>query len=92
MCGIKNCLKNYKEFTDFITNFDVIGLTETKTDDADDILIPGYVTFVKNQQTLSKTRSGGILVAVKDYVIKFVKIIRTDCKYVFWFTIDKSLR
>ena len=25
----------------------VIGLTETKTDDANDILIPGYVTFVK---------------------------------------------
>ena len=83
MCGIKNRLKNYKEFIDFITNFDVIGLTETKTDEADDILIPEYVTFVKNRQTLSKTRSGGILVAVKDFIVKFVKIIRTDCNMFF---------
>ena len=69
MCGIKNRLKTYKEFTVIITNFDVIGLTETKTDDADNILIPGYVIFVKNRQTLSKTRSGSILVAMKYFIV-----------------------
>ena len=49
MCGIKYRLKNYKEFTDFITYFDTIRLTETKTNDAQNILIPGYVTFVKKK-------------------------------------------
>mgnify|MGYP003686452211 CR=1 FL=1 len=54
VCGIKNRQKTYKEFNAIITNFDVIGLTETKTDDADNILIPGYVILVKKNDKRSR--------------------------------------
>ena len=91
MCGIKNRLNKYKEFLDFISSYDVIGLTETKVDDADNISIPGYVIYAKNRHTLSKTRSGGILVAVRDNIVKYVHVIRTDCKYVLWFKINRIL-
>ena len=92
MCGIKNRQKNYKEFTDFITNFDKIGLTETKTNDPDIILISGYVTFAKKKTSKKRPkkndkRSRGIHVAVKDNIVKFVKIIRTDCKCFSYYSI-----
>ena len=85
MCGIKNRLNKYKEVLDRISSYDVIRLKETKHDNADNITIPGYVLYAKNRHTLSKTRSGGILVAVRDNIVKYVHVIRTDCKYVSWF-------
>lgn len=57
VCGIKNRL-NYTEFCDFITQYDILALTETKTDHSDDIHIPGYVTYMKNRRKLSSIRSG----------------------------------
>lgn len=90
VCGIKTRL-NYAEFTDFISKYDIIGLTETKTDDSDSISLPGYVLFTKNRHTLSNVRSGGILVAIRESIVKYVHIIKTDCKYALWFKISKSL-
>lgn len=69
----------------------MVGFTETKTDDCDNIQIPGYVTFMKNRRKLTNTRSGGIILAVRDNIVKYIKIINTDCKYVFWFKLDKML-
>lgn len=90
VCGIKTRL-NYAEFTDFISKYDIIGLTETKTDDSDSISLPGYVSFTKNRHTLSNVRSGGILVAIRESIVKYVHIIKTDCKYALWFKISKTL-
>jgi exonuclease III len=89
VCGIKQRL-NYPEFADFISSYDIIGLTETKTDDSDEINIPGFVTFMRNRHKLSKIRSGGIIIAVKDSTVKHVKILKTDCKFVSWFKLSKS--
>ena len=88
MCGIKSKL-NYTEFSEFISSFDVLGLSETKTDDIDQIHIPGFITFMKNRHKLSKVRSGGIILSAREDIVKHVKIIDTDCKYVLWFKIDK---
>lgn len=48
VCGIKN-RPNYGEFVDFISNHEIIGLTETKTNSSDItcIHIPGFVTCIK---------------------------------------------
>ena len=77
VCGVKNKL-NYDEFANLINKHDIVGLTETKTDDTDKIEIPGFVTFMKNRKKLTKTRSGGIMLVVKDDFVKYVKIINTD--------------
>ena len=45
---------------------------------------------MKNRRTITKVRSGGIILAVKDTVLKHVKIINTSCKYVLWFRLSKS--
>lgn len=74
VCGIKTRL-SYAEFTDFVSKYDIIGLTETKTDDSDSISLPGYVSFTKNRHTLSNVRSGGILVAIRESIVKYVHII-----------------
>jgi hypothetical protein len=46
--------QNYSEFLDLILQFYFIVLTETKTEDADSIKIPGCTVFTKNRHKLSK--------------------------------------
>lgn len=65
-----------------------MGLTEMETDDTDKPLIPGFVTFMKNRKKFTKTRSCGIMLVVKNDIVKYVKTINTDCKYVFWFKLS----
>ena len=31
------------------------------------------------------------MVAFKDSIVKYIEIVNTDCKYVFWFRVNKSL-
>lgn len=59
VCGIKN-RPNYGEFVDFISNHEIIGLTETKTNNSDItcIHIPGFVTCIKKRCKLKNFRSG----------------------------------
>lgn len=60
-----------------------MGLTETKTDDIDKTQIHGFSTSIKNRKKLTKTRSSGIMLVVKDDIVKYIKIINRDGKYVF---------
>ena len=76
----------YPEFNELIKKYNIyIGLTETKTDDTDNIQLPGNVTYMKNRQKLTYIRSGGIILEVKDVIVQHVTIINTDAKYVVWF-------
>ena len=83
--GVKNKLR-YPEFTELIKKYHIIGLTETKTDDTDNIQLPDYVTYMymKNRQKVTNIRSGGIILAKKNDIAILVKIINTytDRKYV----------
>lgn len=60
-----------------------MGLIETKTDDIDKTQIHGFATSMKNRKKLTKTRSSGIMLVVKDDIVKYIKIINRDGKYVF---------
>lgn len=60
-----------------------MGLTETKTDDIDKTQIHGFATSIKNRKKLTKTRSSGIMLVVKDDIVKYIKIINRDGKYAF---------
>lgn len=74
---------NYDKFVNLINKHDIMGLTETKTDDIDKTQIHGFATSIKNRKKLTKTRSSGIMLVVKDDIVKYIKIINRDGKYVF---------
>jgi exonuclease III len=90
VCGISKRLQ-YPEFDEFVKRFDIIGLQETKVDDSDNLQLPGFTVFTKNRSTLSKVRSGGIALAVKDSISKHFTLVDNTCKYVMWFRISRYL-
>ena len=63
-------------FVDSLINqYDIIGLQETKTDDADSYIeIPGYKIFFHNRNSLSRYRSGSIILLVKNEISPFVRV------------------
>lgn len=90
VCGLKS--KCYSpDFISFLNCYDIVGLQETKLDDLDHLEIPNFVLFFKNRKTISRRKSGGIALAVKTHLVKYVKIIETDCNLVLWFSLDKHL-
>ena len=63
VCGLQSKLM-FPEFTEFIEEYDLICLSETKLDDVDQCDVPGYTFFNKNRDRC-KRKSGGIGVFVK---------------------------
>lgn len=75
-----------------MSNYDIIGLQETKTDISDTIDVPGFVVHLYNRQNLSRYRSGGIAVLVKDCIAKHVKVdTNSKSNLIKWLTISKTL-
>ncbi|MCW4346540.1 MAG: reverse transcriptase domain-containing protein [Candidatus Thiodiazotropha endolucinida] len=81
----------YPEFLDFVTNYDFLGLQETKTDSLDNIDLPGFKLFLKHRKTISRSKSGGIGLAYKAKFEKFIRIIDSDSTLVLWFVLSKHL-
>ena len=90
VCGINRRLK-YPEFQDFISKYDLLILTETKTDDIDTIELNDFIFCAKNRQTCSRTRSGGIVVGYRKSLAEYITPINTECKYVQWFKVKGTL-
>ena len=89
-CGIKTRLQ-YPEFRNLIQSYDIVCFVETKTDDIDIITLPGYKFVMKNWKKITKNRSGGIMVGIKDNLAKHIDIVNTDSKYVMWFKCSVQL-
>ena len=89
-CGIVNKM-NYPEFVELIQNHDFICLTETKTDDLDSIIVPGYSFKSKNRKTNSRIKSGGIAFGYKSNFEKFIHPLDSNSKLVSWFKISGNL-
>ena len=62
-------------------------VVETKTDDCDQIDLPGFqIVYMKNRASMSNRRSGGIaLFFVKNNLISYVKVVMTECNFILWF-------
>jgi hypothetical protein len=54
------------EFEKLVRNHDIICLVESKTDDRDELKLPGYIFKLKNRKKIAKVKSGGILLGFKD--------------------------
>jgi hypothetical protein len=52
-CGLKSKL-NYPEFHEFVNTFDILCFVESKTDDLDEIVLPGFLIKMKNRKSFSK--------------------------------------
>ena len=57
-CGLVNKLY-YPEFENLIEKHNIVCFVETKTNDMDEIKLPGYKFHMKNRKTNSRVKSGG---------------------------------
>lgn len=71
VCGLAS-KSQIPEFIELINRYDIIGIKESKTDDCDDINIPGYNIVYNNRQKLSRTKSGGIALLIKSEIRKYI--------------------
>ena len=83
VCGLKSKLL-VKEFTDYISNYDVVCMCETRCDDADTNNIKeimenhGFDIVYKNRSALSRYKSGGLLIALKNNLNVRWKEMKSD--------------
>ena len=80
-CGLKSKLI-IPEFCDFISQYDIIGLQETKTNNLDSFEIPGFTTYLKHRKNLSKRKSGGIGIAYRKCLSNYISILENDSKII----------
>ena len=90
VCGLKSKL-NCPEFISLINQYDIIGVQESKLDDVDSIAINGYSIYTKNRKIVARYRSGGIVLIVKNELIPFIHVLKTESKLILWFSISKSI-
>ena len=79
VCGPKSKLL-LPEFHSLISEFDIIGLQELKTDSLDTLNIPSYKLFCKYRKDFAKRKSGGIIVAYKEWLDKYIMYIESESK------------
>ena len=79
VCGLKSKL-NCPEFCKLISEHEIIGLQESKLDDVDYICVPGYKIYHNNRKAVSRYRSGGITLLVKDELSPFVTVLKNESK------------
>ena len=82
---------NYPEFSELISNHDILCFTETKTDNVDCIEHEDFIFSAKNRSIFTHRRSGGIILGYKKSLARYIEVIPTSCKYVLWFKIHSSL-
>ena len=91
VCGLSAKLR-CPEFCDFLNQYEIIGLQESKTDDTDSIVLPGYTCFLNNRDKLSRYRSGGIALFVKNSISDYVKVENEfHSKLILWFIISHKI-
>lgn len=92
--GLSNEKKTNKEFSDFITKFDIICLIETWTRKNSKIDLTGYSnpihSFRRFQNKRAKRASGGLLIYIKDSIRKGVKLMKNDTDSIIWIKLDKN--
>ena len=83
-CGLQS-QQNCPQSLTLISQYEIICIQESKLGDADIISIPGYQIFTKNRTQLSRYRSGGIALLVKEEILPFINIIKMTVIFCFGF-------
>ena len=75
-----------------IKEHDIIGLLETKMDTDAFLDIPGYKIFYHNRERISRYRSSGIALVVKEDLLPYVKVNATkSSRIILFFTTSKGI-
>lgn len=90
MCGLRSKLID-PEFTNVISEYDIVTLLETKTDNNDVITVPGFVCYLNNRTTTSRVRSGGVGVLIKDELSPFVTVCDIKTDLLLWLKVQQSI-
>jgi hypothetical protein len=69
----------------------VSSLVESKTDDTDEILLPGYIFKMKNRKTFACRKSDGIVLGYREKFEGDIEVIETENKFVLWCKISSKL-
>ena len=86
VCGMHSKLLG-PDLLCLMKDYDIVVISESKLDDFDKVSIPGFTAFGKNRSKFKK-KSGGILLCIKDSLVRFVTVIEnTERKN----RIDKNL-
>lgn len=90
VCGLRNKLL-LPDFHETVSKCDLFACTETHLDEFDVISLDKYVFFSKYRRQRTLRKSGGIGFFVKSAISKYCNIIESDCEYVQWCQISKTL-
>ena len=63
----------YPDLEEFISQHDIVCISESKLSDTDTVNIQGFTSFYKNRKNYLR-KSGGLLVLVRDCYVKNIKI------------------
>jgi hypothetical protein len=72
-CSLVNKL-HYPEFENLIEKHNIVCFVETKTDDMNEIKLPGYKFHMKNRKTNSRVKSGGIIIGHQEQFHKNIEV------------------
>lgn len=82
------------DFTNFISQHDIICLSETWTKKNSKIDLNGYSDPIHSyrhfQNRRAKRASGGIIIYIKDSVRRGIKLIKNDIDCLLWLKVDKN--
>ena len=96
VCGILSKLHN-ELFFDECVKYDILCFTESKINDVDNEKVKqhfdaaGYKVYFKNRSKMNRIRSGGIMIACKNEIAKYVKECNSPCNFVKWIRLSKEL-
>jgi hypothetical protein len=82
--------KNYPDFVDYITSYDIFCIAETHLDDTDIVDIPGYIFLAKHRKQSYKRKSGGIGMYIKENLSPFVDFVESNSEYALWIKIKQE--
>ena len=66
-------------------------MQESKLDDVDRVQINGYSVFTNNRQRITRYRSGGIALIIRNDILTNIEILKNESKLISWMKISKNL-
>ena len=90
VCGLKWRADN-PESIELVNKYDLICFSESKIDENDVVLIPGYMSIDQPRRQKYQRKSGGISVFYKQSLSEHTNNANTESDYILWFEVDKSL-
>lgn len=91
VCGLKS-KSIVPEFQSLISNFDIVGFQETRLDRMnEEQFLPDFHLYFKSRHKSSRFKSGGLGLAVRKSISKYITVLENSSKLALWFKISNKL-